>query len=297
MMVPMAISGLHTPIREIHNIGADTPERLIPGGACPAMLARRIMFMGLSDAGAGYEMSRPAPDYIHLLISTGGQGEVLLDGKWQVCEPATAYLAPPLVAHAFRTRPRQRWQFCFIYYQQPAHEASVLEGHTPSLIRVDPRPLYSAMEGMYLESVTSGDPSLMDGWVELIHAYAMRLTHRQRGQDRLWRLWAEVDTDLAAAWTLQNMAERATMSSESLRRLCLRQFGQSPVQRLVHLRLKRASALLQSTPDKLDSIAQRVGYSNAFAFSSAFKRWSGLSPAAFRRQASRHEGVPRKQRI
>jgi transcriptional regulator GlxA family with amidase domain len=142
------------------------------------------------------------------------------------------------------------------------------------------------MEGMYLESVTSANPVILDQWLDLIHAYAIRLTQQLRGQDRLWRLWADVDTNLARSWTLESMASSVAMSQETVRRLCLQQFGRSPMQHLTHLRMTRAAAMLQSTPYKLYTIARSVGYASSFAFSAAFKRWAGVSPEAYRQRAA-----------
>jgi transcriptional regulator GlxA family with amidase domain len=49
------------------------------------------------------------------------------------------------------------------------------------------------------------------------------------------------------------------------------------------LRMRRASTLLRSTPEKVETIAQQVGYGSVCAFSTALKRWSGQGPALFRR--------------
>jgi AraC-like DNA-binding protein len=46
--------------------------------------------------------------------------------------------------------------------------------------------------------------------------------------------------------------------------------------------MRRAEAMLRSTPNKLFTIARAVGYDNVFAFSTAFRRWKGLPPNACR---------------
>jgi AraC-like DNA-binding protein len=43
-----------------------------------------------------------------------------------------------------------------------------------------------------------------------------------------------------------------------------------------------AASLLQDRSLKLQSVAEAVGYQDPFAFSRAFKRWSGASPSAYR---------------
>jgi transcriptional regulator GlxA family with amidase domain len=51
---------------------------------------------------------------------------------------------------------------------------------------------------------------------------------------------------------------------------------------LTHLRLMRASTMLRVTRQKVDEIAQQVGYASMYSFSTAFRRWSGLAPTHFR---------------
>ena len=47
-------------------------------------------------------------------------------------------------------------------------------------------------------------------------------------------------------------------------------------------RLNLASGLLRTTESGITEIATRVGYSSEEAFSRAFKRWLGKSPAHWR---------------
>lgn len=51
------------------------------------------------------------------------------------------------------------------------------------------------------------------------------------------------------------------------------------------MRRDRATSLLNDTDKAVGAIAQDVGYSDAAVFTRAFKRWTGLTPSAFRRAA------------
>ena len=53
---------------------------------------------------------------------------------------------------------------------------------------------------------------------------------------------------------------------------------------LAQWRITLAADLLRSSDATLEAIARRVGYANAFALSSAFKRVNGMSPSRYRRQ-------------
>jgi AraC-like DNA-binding protein len=72
------------------------------------------------------------------------------------------------------------------------------------------------------------------------------------------------------------------VSPATLQRLVRRYFDSTPQQMVVEIRMSQARRLLQQSDYPLKVIAREVGYSDAFVFSSAFKRFHGNSPSAFR---------------
>ncbi|MCB1227914.1 MAG: helix-turn-helix transcriptional regulator, partial [Verrucomicrobiales bacterium] len=83
-------------------------------------------------------------------------------------------------------------------------------------------------------------------------------------------------------WTLEELAAICHCSPEHLRRLCQRELGRSPMQHLTCLRMEKARTLLESTDDKLEVVAESVGYANGAIFSRVFRRWVGLAPGEYR---------------
>ena len=250
----------------------------MPGDACPGLPARGIGLTGLTDAGRGYVMSRLRPPYGHVLVSYGGEGEVLIDGHWLRCPPGHAYLSPPLVPSAFRSVAGRRWQFAWAFLPALADEPSPVPGDASSIITADPRQTVNAIEGLYLEASGPARVERLDLWAELVSDYLRTLMQSAGTPDPLWRLWAAVDASPGEPWTLDRLALVAGMRPEALRRLCLRHHGRSPMRQVTHLRMRRAEALLRSTSGKLFSVARQVGYQNTFAFSTAFARWKGRPP-------------------
>lgn len=276
-----------TSLRAIHRIG-DSEERIVGNNMWPGMLLRQLQVIGLSNAGPGYEMQRPAPDTGHLLVCYGGVGEVFVDGDWRHCGPGQTYLTPPLAPMGFRTLPRRRWQFAWAYLTGLEH--SLIATLTPVLVTANPGPLVSAIEGLYLELArieASGTTATerLELWGDLVRSYIVEIAAGGT-PNPLWRLWAEVDARLSETWSLERLATFAGMHPETLRRLALRTIGRSPMQQVTHLRMRRAEALLRSTQNKIQHIAQQVGYSNMFAFSTAFRRWKGEPPNRCRPMAA-----------
>jgi AraC-like DNA-binding protein len=102
--------------------------------------------------------------------------------------------------------------------------------------------------------------------------------------DRLAALWAGVETALDRPWTLELLAATVHTSPEALRKRCLHEMGRSPMQHVTYIRMQRARHLLEYTQDKLDVVAERLGFSDGMTFSSAFKRWIGLTPSDYRQR-------------
>jgi AraC-like DNA-binding protein len=276
----------HKDLRETHLVGADTPEKLIDPPISPLMNALHLGLAGVSDAGEGFEMVRLKPAFGHVVACFSGEGKVLLNGRWQTCGPGMAYLTPPNQPHAYRTIPGVRWGFAWVWWIAPRPgETPLIACDKPLLVRADPEYLRSAILGLYRESMGPAHGPEIDHWVELVHAYTVRLGEqigRRKRHRTLIELWELVDSDLSRPWTRQMLADAAGMSGEHLRRLCRRENGVGPIQHLTALRMRRAGMLLESTDQKIGAIASAVGYENAFAFSTAFKRQTGTSPAAYR---------------
>ena len=125
-------------------------------------------------------------------------------------------------------------------------------------------------------------PALMDAWVELIQQYVERFVHPWRDDDRLASLWRAVAGDLSRHWTVGELARRAGMSSQQLRRLCRHSIGRTPGEHLAYLRVRHAAALLSGTTEKIATIATLCGFRSAFTFSSTFKRMTGCLPSSYR---------------
>lgn len=81
--------------------------------------------------------------------------------------------------------------------------------------------------------------------------------------------------------TLDQAAQAHAMSARTLRRR-LSELGTSYQLMLEQLRRGRAVELLLHSDDAVDTIAQALGYGDPSNFGRAFRRWTGLSPRAYR---------------
>ncbi|SSY85585.1 AraC family transcriptional regulator [Alcaligenes faecalis] len=90
----------------------------------------------------------------------------------------------------------------------------------------------------------------------------------------------------AKAWSVDDMAAYLNMSRAAFHRRFTLLCGMAPAQVLLHLRMQLAKRQLEQGLT-MEQIAERIGYSSAAAFSAAFRRSVGLSPAQWRKQDAR----------
>ncbi|MGH8879885.1 MAG: AraC family transcriptional regulator, partial [Stackebrandtia sp.] len=108
----------------------------------------------------------------------------------------------------------------------------------------------------------------------------------------------------AANWTVASLATEARVSRAWFAKRFSELMGQSPLAYLTQWRMTLAEDMLDQPDATVASTAKRVGYANAFAFSAAFKRVRGVSPAQFSRGImptaaggpASHRGRPRATR-
>lgn len=94
----------------------------------------------------------------------------------------------------------------------------------------------------------------------------------------------------AHPWTVAALAARAGVSRAALARRFTALVGEPPMAYLTGWRLALAADRLRDSDDTLAAIARQVGYGSAFALSSAFKRFYGISPREHRARAARSGG-------
>ena len=85
-------------------------------------------------------------------------------------------------------------------------------------------------------------------------------------------------------YTVESMADIASMSRATFARHFEKCFARTPMDYLRDVRLRRAAQLLQVSSMPVDSVAGKVGYASRSHFSKSFLGQYGQSPADFRKQ-------------
>lgn len=131
--------------------------------------------------------------------------------------------------------------------------------------------------------------------VELLLIEALRGAPTEGAPPGLLRALA--DTRLAAAvrhmhgdpargWTVQELAKTAALSRSAFFERFSRAVGLPPMEYLLAWRMALAKDLLGRSGVALAEVAERVGYSSASTFSTAFSRHVGQAPGRYARRGS-----------
>jgi AraC family transcriptional regulator len=92
---------------------------------------------------------------------------------------------------------------------------------------------------------------------------------------------------------LRAIAREASLSPYYLTRQFTAYVGVPPYRYLIALRIDRAIELLRDTELTITQICSRVGFNSLSHFTTTFRRHTGLSPSAYRRQVDWEKGANR----
>lgn len=266
---------------ETHLIGPRCREWVLDRADFAPLRPAQLVWVGHSELLAPYRMVRLRSPYSHVVACCGGRGRVLIDGKQVDWLPGQVLLAPVNALHAFEVAGREPWRIAWVFFDDQKGPP-VVSGEKSRLVEAETRDFAAALQMLTREAAGARQPALLQSLVATVEALARRLAGPVPLDARLWRLWEAVAGDLGRDWSGAELAQAAALSEEHLRRLCQRCFRRSPMAYLSQLRMQRACMLLRSTSAKIEDVAQQVGFSSIYAFSNAFKRWSGVPPSAFR---------------
>lgn len=134
--------------------------------------------------------------------------------------------------------------------------------------------------------------------VEAVRLYSDTLGNRAEGwlrglrDPQVGRALSLLHRDMAAPWTADSLAREVALSRSAFMARFTQLVGVPPIRYLTLWRLRSARALLAETRQSIARIAHAVGYDSEEAFSRAFKREFGASPARWRHTRPEPSGEP-----
>lgn len=109
-------------------------------------------------------------------------------------------------------------------------------------------------------------------------------TPSDKAQERLLSVFDYINEHFCEELSNDVLADMAALSNIHFRRLFKIQYGVSPHEYIMTLRIDKAKALLREGQLSVEEIGASCGFSSLYYFSNSFKKSTGLSPSAYARQ-------------
>jgi AraC-like DNA-binding protein len=213
----------------------------------------------------------------------------------ELIDPKKTAMATGEVRHGRRGgRPDVRLLGGYFVFDSP--DAALLVSLLPALMHVRGAPRLSVLVGLVAEEASqprSGRELVLTRLVEVLLIEALRSTSgedappgllRGLADARLGVAMREMHGDPARSWTVAQLAKKAALSRSTFFDRFTRAVGLPPMEYLFAWRMAVAKDLLRRYDVGLAEVAERVGYSSASTFSTAFSRHVGQSPSRYARE-------------
>jgi AraC-like DNA-binding protein len=269
------------------DIGPDCFEIFLTSDNLPEMPLYHIHMAGIAQLQPPYQVERSDSTIHTLLFTSSGQGKLLCDQGEQIIGADTLTVIPANLSFRFEIN-AEHWHMCWVLLPDNDN----WRGLIPKQATI--RASQQALNILHLSHLIDQERQLApqfrrNSFAQLARYLEWDLKAEAALQsNRLDVAFAQVEQSLHKAWTVADIAALSYYSQPHLYRLCKARFGIGPKQVIRRLRIERAKQLLSHTDWSLAELAQRLGFSDQFNFSTRFKKDVGISPMAFRQRALRN---------
>lgn len=181
---------------------------------------------------------------------------------------------PPALVLPMRDEPSCQWiASSFRYAAQSL--GSMRPGAATSLARLSELMLIEAVR-YYVDSLPEGERSWLGGLRDPVVGRALMLMHSR----------------IHHPWTTSELASEVAMSRSAFAERFTSVIGTPPMSYLATWRMQVAAQRLRECRRSVAQVAAEVGYESEAAFSRAFQREMGVSPARWRRGAPEQDTEP-----
>lgn len=287
-----------------HQMLSRVPREILK--KCRSTALVRDLFLtdtGHFPASAGHWVDRPEGCETNILIfCSAGTGWVSLSGKRKIpVGQGGLVFIPAGRPHRYGASEETPWQIRWVHFSG-LRSADYLDRLGGELVgEVLPQEsgeivtAFEHIQEILAEGYTDSGLLLLSASLSRLlalaiqskqaHGHKSRLTGQRILQSMQW-----LRDNLSKPLTLPGIARRAGLSVPHFCALFKKQTGLSPMRYLMHARMARACALLDSTDKPVAEISGEVGFRDAFHFTKTFRSVVGNSPRAYRSDAAAQKG-------
>ena len=241
--------------------------------------------VGITLPLATYAINRPATSMICVFeYILDGEGEIFIDGAWRRAVAKDYYILSPFEEQHYRANPRNPWRKIWINYSAD-YMKPLLDsyGVRTGIYRSETAASCFAeiFEISESENYDSETPYRI---AERIHAIIAEASREARLGRSEGELRDAVATYINKKLDLDELSAELHMSKSSLIRAFKRNYGVTPYDYLLSLKIKSAKSLLRDTEMTVREISERLAISDEHYLSAMFRKRTGMRPGAYRKK-------------
>jgi len=242
-------------------------------------------------------IERPQGAKQHILIlCVDGRGWVKSGSRRETVSAGQAVLIPAGVPHAYGASPRNPWSIHWAHFEG-ADSAAYLQMAPAAGFRMRVAPscvdsmvpvfqrCYDALTGGYADrNLIYLSHALRDLLGQIFYNNPAYSPDERSGLGReLGTIMLFMAEQVGRPLKVSEMARHVGMSTTHFAEQFRRRTGMAPGEYFIHLRLKHACRLLDTTSLSIREVGFKVGYEDPYYFSRAFSNLMGLSPRQYRK--------------
>lgn len=285
------------------NEGFKGQKSIVPPGQVIERLGENCIAKSLyfTDIGyypaAGYHLRKRdngCKQHI-LLYCVDGEGWVMLNNKKYILKPNQFIIIPIDTPHSYGADIKNPWTIYWVHFVGEnssyfAETNSVVNDITPDETsrQKEREELFyeifkNADMGYSEENLIYANTCLQHFLLSLKFPEQFRLVKKHDRGDIVENSINYMRENISEKLSLENLADKSGLSSSHYSLKFKKRTSSSPLDYFINLKMQHACQLLDYSSFRINQIALKVGYDDAYYFSRIFKKVMGVSPIEYRK--------------
>lgn len=252
----------------------------------------RVLMCGISYCDGTYKINRPNSSLWCFEYIRKGSGTVHVGGVSFQASAGDIYILPAGTDHVYFSDEKEPWEKIWFNIQGTFIGSTIkaygLENtfHVQKL-NLEPlfeRFLYTAQNIKESQAANWNFDACAGEFLKIVQAIASAPAQMKQyaPETRVHRLKHKIDTLTDFSVTFDDLVEEFFYTKSHMIRAFKAEFGVTPYNYLLEVKLNTAKLLLKNTAMTVTEIASYLGFSNCHHFSGFFSKRTGVSPTVYR---------------
>lgn len=239
----------------------------------------------------------PSPDY-HIERSSSspvtvfeyvveGEGKIFLNGKWETAQAGDVYILRSHEGHRYKSDSVHPWKKIWVNYVSDYISPMLDAYHIESgIYRAGSSRVYFEELLSFSDNATQSSDTyyqIADTVHRIVHTVA---SARDKNDSDEYRIKEALDDAVYEKLNLDDLSEKLHLSKSNLIRVFKKNYGITPYEYLLSLKISAAKILLKDTEMTAKEISDRLCISDEHYFSSLFLKKVGMRPRDYRNKKS-----------